>query len=108
MCQNLTHEPDHVDGNDMCGTEWNGAWLSAKCDQLPRAKQSRQWAVTFGPYYLGERADIDDNGQFIGNYPIVAPAGTVVHPDYQNFCASGKCLPDSTNNDVCGEYCICE
>jgi hypothetical protein len=97
-----------VSDDEVCGREWNEAWYNTQCSALPNNFAPRQWPVTFGPYYLGSNADIDEAGNFIGSHQLTAPPGQRINPTYQNLCQGGQCRPDSNWADACGNYCICQ
>lgn len=96
--------------NTRCKDEWQLAWDSTKYSVLG---SPRQWVHFFGPYPLGNMGD----EIFMTNESIPAkikaPPGTRMIPNYQKYyCQSGRCKEENgapkIENDLYGEYCVCE
>jgi hypothetical protein len=88
------------DGRRDCRDEWNLAVDDAvNCNRI--------WPAQWGPYFVGTQGDTVQN--------LTAPPGEKVHPDYEQYCSSGRCQVYQFHNKerkVYGSgrcrYCICQ
>ncbi len=86
----------------LCLSEWNEAVRDTFCSTIGA---SRQWKVTFGPYYKDNKGD---NLYLKSN----APSGQRVDIKHIAYCKNGCQTNEKgiiiTKQDFCGQYCICQ